>query len=299
METYYLIDFENVHNDGITNIENMEKTDHVHIFSTQNATNIRQDILWLNRDIKAHLVPARKQSLDMHLVSYLGYLLGIHGTNCIYVIVSKDKDYDNIVNFWKDEGYSNIYRKEKLMDNDVVKKETTQVVPQTESSSNTVNSRISSGMGYILNGGDRCKLNNYMQHSLLNKGYDANSANRVCKYVVDHCNDERMLSAIHNSLKTDFNYYSDVYKDVKLILDKFVQSESEDKKREAQVRSFFGRYFKDKVYVDYKENIIGIIVNAKSKLQVNNDLSKLYSDGRVVSHIYKTVQPLISDLPGR
>ena len=67
MGTYYLIDFENVHNDGISNIENMTKEDHVHVFSTQNATNIRQDIFWLNGDIKSHLVPARKQSLDMHL----------------------------------------------------------------------------------------------------------------------------------------------------------------------------------------------------------------------------------------
>ena len=44
MKTFYLIDFENVHNDGIENIESMTKEEHVHIFSTQNATNIRQDI---------------------------------------------------------------------------------------------------------------------------------------------------------------------------------------------------------------------------------------------------------------
>ena len=39
MKTFYLIDFENVHNDGIANIESMTKEEHVHIFSTQNATN--------------------------------------------------------------------------------------------------------------------------------------------------------------------------------------------------------------------------------------------------------------------
>ena len=116
METFYLIDFENVHNDGIANIESMTKEEHVHIFSTQNATNIRQDIFWLkeDRDIKPHLVPVRKQSLDMHLVSYLGYLLGVYGKECSYVIISKDKDYDNIVKFWKEEGYPNISRKEKI-----------------------------------------------------------------------------------------------------------------------------------------------------------------------------------------
>lgn len=104
METFYLIDFENVHNDGIANIESMTKEEHVHIFSTQNATNIRQDIFWLkeDRDIKPHLVPVRKQSLDMHLVSYLGYLLGVYGKECSYVIISKDKDYDNIVKSQKE-----------------------------------------------------------------------------------------------------------------------------------------------------------------------------------------------------
>ena len=120
METYYLIDFENVHNEGIANIKSMTKTDHMHIFSTQNATNINKDVFWINGDIKSHLVPAKKQSLDMHLVSYLGYLLGIHGKDCCYVIISKDKDYDNIVKFWKEEGYQNISRKEKLPGNEPV-----------------------------------------------------------------------------------------------------------------------------------------------------------------------------------
>lgn len=192
METYYLIDFENVHNDGIANIENMTKSDHVHIFSTPNATNIRQDIFWLNGHITSHLVPVRKQSLDMHLVSYLGYLLGTHGRDCGYVIISKDKDYDNIVKFWKEEGYLNISRKEKLP-------------------------------------GDR----------------------------------------------------------------------KQDSKREAQVRSFFGRYFKKKIYTECKEEIIDAILSGKTKQQVNNNLMRIYSDGSIVSYIYQTIQPLIKELPGK
>lgn len=40
METFYLIDFENVHNNGIANIDNLSNEEHVHIFSTQNALNI-------------------------------------------------------------------------------------------------------------------------------------------------------------------------------------------------------------------------------------------------------------------
>ena len=146
MKTFYLIDFENVHNDGIANIESITKEEHVHIFSTQNATNIRRDIFWLNGDIKSHLVPVRKQSSDMHLVSYLGHLLGVYGKECSYVIISKDKDYDNIVKFWKEEGYPNISRKEKLPGTASTQRQKTQTVSQTKSNVQTVNSKISAGI---------------------------------------------------------------------------------------------------------------------------------------------------------
>lgn len=299
METFYLIDFENVHNDGITNIESIKKEEHVHIFSTQNATNIRQDIFWLNRDIKSHLVPVRKQSLDMHLVSYLGHLLGTHGKECSYVIISKDKDYDNIVKFWKEEGYPNISRKEKLPGTAPTQKKTTQTASQIQCNTQTVNSKISAGMAYKFEGDDRSELNLFMQHGLVAMGYDRNSANRICKFVIAHCNDERMLNGIHNDLRGAFSDYSEVYENVKSILEKFVQSKSKVAKRESQIRSFFGQHFKKKIYVECKEEIIQIILKAETKQQVNSGLLKLYSDGTVVSHIYKTIQPLINELPGK
>jgi len=299
METYYLVDFENVHNDGIANIESMTKEDHVHIFSTQNATNIRQDIFWLNGDIKSHLVPVRKQSLDMHLVSYLGYLLGINGKDCSYVIISKDNDYDNIIKYWKDEGYSNISRKEKLPGNvPTQKKADIQSPVQSQNNVQTVNSRISTGMAYKFNGNDRCELNIFMQKGLKGMRYDSNSVNKICKFVIAHCNDEKVLNSIHNELRNEFTDYLTVYEDIKSILEKFVQSKSNVVKRESQVRSFFDQNFKEEKYVEHKEEIIQIILNAENKQQVNNNLTRLYS-GTDVSYIYKTVKPLIKDLPGR
>ena len=304
METFYLIDFENVHNEGIENLENITKNDHVHIFSTQNALNIRNDIFWMNGDIKPHLVPIRKQSLDMHLVSYLGYLLGVHGKNCTYVIVSKDKDYDNIIKFWKEEGYSNISRKENLLGTVTTQKKTEQVAVQVKNDTQHAKDKISSVLGCEMKGTDRSELNNYMQHALLERGYPANEANRICKYVIAHCNDDRMLNSIHNDIKNDTclgesHEYATVYGDVKDILKTFTASKSNSDKKEAQIRSFFGQHFKKNIYKDCKEEIIDILLNAKTKMQVNNDLLKLYSDGNVVKHIYTTVQPLIKDLPGK
>ena len=162
-----------------------------------------------------------------------------------------------------------------------------------------VTSKISAGMAYEFAGDDRSELNLFMQHGLVAIGYDGNSANRICKFVIAHCNDERMLNRIHNDFKNSFNNYSEVYEDVKSILEKFVQSKSKVAKRESQVRSFFGQHFKKKIYVDCKEEIIQIILKSETIQQVNNGLLKLYSDGTVVSHIYKTIQPLISELPGK
>lgn len=57
METFYLVDFENVHNAGLENIDSLKKTDHVHIFSTENAQNIRMDLAFSKgKDIVGHIV---------------------------------------------------------------------------------------------------------------------------------------------------------------------------------------------------------------------------------------------------
>lgn len=54
-------------------------------------------------DYSFHCLPAGKQSLDMHLTAYLGYLLGTNGDKkCKYVIISKDNDYDNVITFLKE-----------------------------------------------------------------------------------------------------------------------------------------------------------------------------------------------------
>ena len=77
------------------------------------------------------------------------------------------------------------------------------------------------------------------------------------------------------------------------------QNEKElNEKTEAQVRSFFGRHFKKKDYVEKKEEIIQIILTSKTRQQVNNGLMKLYTS-ETVSKMIKTLQPLIKDLPGR
>ena len=69
-------------------------------------------------------------------------------------------------------------------------------------------------------------------------------------------------------------------------------------KREAQVRSFFNTHFKKQIYLNKKEEIIQSVLKSKTKLQVNNNLMKHFSN-KEVSTIYRRFEPLIKDLPGK
>lgn len=300
METFYLIDFENVHDDGLKNINTLTKSDHVHIFFTKNANRVGLGILHATEaHIDSHEVPAGKQSLDMHLASYLGYLLGKseEGT-CSYIIVSKDKDYDNIIAFWQEKGIKSISRKEKIPNSKVVSQKKTTMSAAT-TAKQTINSKIKAGMAYELYGDDRSELNEYMQHGLIRLGYPGKTANSICKCVVAHCNDERMLSEIYNDLKEKFKNYFEVYEAVKTILERFASSKSRVARHESKVRSFFGQHFKKKIHVEKKEEIIKIVLDATTRQQVNNELMKLYRNGDQVKEIMEILRPLIEELPGK
>lgn len=117
IETYYLIDFENVHEDGLTCSRKLTRHDHIHIFSTTNAPKISFEKLasFNYAEQFSHIIPAGKQSLDMHLVSYLGYLIGSNSNiRCKYIIISRDTDYDNVISFFKSIAPLNITRRNAM-----------------------------------------------------------------------------------------------------------------------------------------------------------------------------------------
>lgn len=68
----------------------MTKSEHIYIFFTKNAKKI--DISEIAKHGEAELkmieVPARKQSTDIHIGSYLGYLSGKHVAEKMSMIVA-------------------------------------------------------------------------------------------------------------------------------------------------------------------------------------------------------------------
>ncbi len=100
-EKIFLIDFENVHEKGLEGIGSLKPEDTVHLFYTKNASKISLDILSeIQAKLRFHKVNVGKQSLDMQLVSYLGFLIGTVGKEPEYIIVSNDAGFHNTLAFW-------------------------------------------------------------------------------------------------------------------------------------------------------------------------------------------------------
>lgn len=117
MKTYYLIDFENVGNEGMNGCESLTSNDRIYLFYTENVKSIDVNIIGNHGSAKFYVlkVPVGKQSTDMHLVSFLGYLIGMNkDSESKYVIVSKDTDYDNVIKFWKEKKKLSVSRAEKI-----------------------------------------------------------------------------------------------------------------------------------------------------------------------------------------
>ena len=74
----YLIDFENVHEEGFASLGRLGDRDAVYCFFTKNVAKISMAALAGMRSGQLHFIEAEsgKQSLDLALVSYLGYLIG-------------------------------------------------------------------------------------------------------------------------------------------------------------------------------------------------------------------------------
>lgn len=211
-KTYYLIDFENVNEVGLAGCEQLKSTDYIHLFYTDHTRKINLDLCANhgNARLFLHKAPAGKQSLDMHLVSYLGYLIGRnHGRSYSYIIISKDTDYDSLIKFWKEKYHVRVSRKAGI------------------SSDNTPNETDSKAKQAAAKPKQTAKSNGNKSsfygevHQIINKAYDLQTANTVATMAVKSYGDEHILSKVHNELQNTYpNSYLDLYALIKPIITK-------------------------------------------------------------------------------
>ncbi len=114
MKTYYLVDFENLHEEALKITKKATEKDSLIIFFTSNTPKISLEALE-NQKAKPEIIKCNsgKQSLDLCLVSYLGYQIKSDGKNSKYVIVSDDSGFDNVISFWKDRKITTVSRQAK------------------------------------------------------------------------------------------------------------------------------------------------------------------------------------------
>ncbi|KAG4108310.1 hypothetical protein H8356DRAFT_1023075 [Neocallimastix lanati (nom. inval.)] len=186
---FYLIDYENVNKGGLYGSEELSSNDSIIIFtSQQHQFNNYEYLNTLNYKIIE--VPPGNQSVDKNLIFYLGYLIGQFKCNTSnYIIISKDKGYDKIVNFWKKEIY-NI---------------TIQRFPSISSS--------------FFNQSDEEELFIDIRRVLINI-CDISTSNDVVSIVSKYYGSKHILSLIHNNLQKIYSYptHRDIYMIIKSVI---------------------------------------------------------------------------------
>ena len=100
------VDFENVHNTGLDGLENLTENEIVYLFYSKNTPYLPIDIV-----AKISKSPATfeliesgvgKNAMDFVIASYLGYMINENEDNAKYYILSKDKGYTPLIDFWED-----------------------------------------------------------------------------------------------------------------------------------------------------------------------------------------------------
>ncbi len=100
----YFIDYENVHTDGLNGVSSLSEDDSVCIFYSEKANTMTFGLHKRLSESKAaieyiKISTGTPHSLDFQLASILGYKIGKEEAR-EYVIVSKDKGFDCIVELW-------------------------------------------------------------------------------------------------------------------------------------------------------------------------------------------------------
>ena len=106
----YMIDYENVKTGGLNGISRLTGADRVIIFYSENANrltfDLHQRLMASTAQIEYREVSVGgHNALDFQLVTYLGYLIA-QEPNGQYLIISNDRGFEYVVNFWRRDGLS-------------------------------------------------------------------------------------------------------------------------------------------------------------------------------------------------
>lgn len=331
-ENFYLIDFENVHETGLSCSRELNTHDHIHIFSTENAPKISLEplIVFNSSDLESHIIPAGKQSLDMHLTAYLGYLIGMHqAENCKYIVVSNDTDYDNIISFLKKTTDSEIIRQAKIemlpkkakasasnqakvssieqAETDASDKPKTTSAKQAETDASDKSKTTSTGKAETATSDkpktDSAKAANIntqlkteIEQILHSKGYNKSVVNLVVSIVLKHYGKERFANLVHNDLRSNYKDYLDIYKAIKPILQKHpvdISKQNSSVQRNKEVQDILSKAsFQNSIITDVASIVCQHYKDEKAKHTIYTLLVQKYGSAKGLD-IYNRIKKCI------
>ena len=198
-EKYYLVDYENVGCQSLELNQLLTKNDHIVLFYTENCKKIDLDILQgLNQtNLTVQKVPVGKQSTDMHIITYVGYLVGKHEQDSVEVIIiSKDTDYDKVIHFWKDK--VSLKRQERL--------DTT--IQQSKSKPK-------------VDGKKKSSMNNEIIKVLSSNKIANKQTGLIAKIVSKYYGKEHFERDVHNELNKTYSNTKEIYSMIKPVLSKY------------------------------------------------------------------------------
>ena len=116
METYYLIDYENIKLAGVKlTYSGIPKNSNV-IFFLTTKDKLTDSDKPKKKDIDCQIfdnIPEGMESVDKYISAYMGYLAGVYDKETLKVyIISRNKGYDNVIAFMSD--LINAERKEQI-----------------------------------------------------------------------------------------------------------------------------------------------------------------------------------------
>lgn len=266
MKTYYLIDFENVGGDGLSGCNKLTEFDHIIIFFTSNAKKIDMSDIADHGQASFEMieVPSGKQSTDIHIGSYLGYLAGANKSNDFNcVIISKDTDFDKLIMFWKNRAQISLLRRQTISTKTEKQNRNTKMNADDDSEDKKTKT----------DSNKKCELNVAVRQTLRSAGFNADVSNKVAQLVTNLYGKSDLKAEVHNVLQNNYENYLKIYNELKSVLaeysgDKNTPSPAENAKEKiAEILNKAG-------FESEKVEYVSLIV--KEKYGVKNGKQEIY-----------------------
>ncbi len=254
----------------------------------------------------------------MHIISFLGYLIGRFGQEGRYVIVSNDTDFDKVLQYWKESAGADVRRgrsiryilggsqakttEKKAADKKPAEKKTgakkaADKKPAEEKTDGKKTTEKKTG-GRKTDG--QKKVEKELQKALSDAEFEPVVIDEVTAFVNSHYGDDEFLTKIHNDLRKKYENYLEVYEIIKPILGKPSENKTAENKsaesrpaeeKEEGTKKTSGGKGSEKAALN--NEIQKVLSKAGIEADINNEVAALavknFGEKNAKQMIYRTI----------